>query len=57
MLVKIKMFILLLDLGYRAFESFKKNIQRFINVGVAENNMVAGAGLALTGKFLFIQFF
>ena len=44
------------DLGYRAFESFKKKYpKRFINVGVAENNMVGvGAGLALTGKKVFV---
>ena len=48
------------DLGYRAFEGFKKEFpQRFINVGVAENNMIGVAtGLALTGKkFLYIQYF
>lgn len=44
------------DLGYRAFENFKKKFpQRFINVGVAENNMVGVAsGLALSGKKVFI---
>lgn len=44
------------DLGYRAFEDFKlKFPDRFINVGVAENNMVGiGAGLALTGKKVFV---
>ncbi len=44
------------DLGYRAFEDFKlKFPNRFINVGVAENNMVGiSAGLALTGKKVFV---
>ena len=44
------------DLGYRAFEGFKKEFpQRFINVGVAENNMIGVAtGLALTGKKVFV---
>ena len=44
------------DLGYRAFEDFKKEFpQRFINVGVAENNMIGVAtGLALTGKKVFV---
>ena len=44
------------DLGYRAFEDFKSHFpERFINVGVAENNMVGiAAGLALTGKKVFV---
>lgn len=44
------------DLGYRAFEDFKSHFpKRFINVGVAENNMVGiAAGLALTGKKVFV---
>ena len=44
------------DLGYRAFEEFKKKFpKRFINVGVAENNMIGVAtGLALTGKKVFV---
>ena len=44
------------DLGYRAFEEFKKLYpERFINVGVAENNMVGvAAGLALSGKKVFV---
>ena len=44
------------DLGYRAFEDFKKEFpKRFINVGVAENNMIGVAtGLALTGKKVFV---
>ena len=44
------------DLGYRAFEEFKKFYpKRFINVGVAENNMVGvAAGLALSGKKVFV---
>ena len=44
------------DLGYNAFEPFRKNFpNQFINVGVAENNMVGiGSGLALKGKKVFI---
>lgn len=44
------------DLGYRAFEDYKKEFpKRFINVGVAENNMIGVAtGLALTGKKVFV---
>tara|TARA_B100000787_G_C16192623_1_gene298475 strand:+ start:1875 stop:2798 length:924 start_codon:yes stop_codon:yes gene_type:complete len=44
------------DLGYRAFEEFKSLFpKRFINVGVAENNMVGiSAGLALSGKKVFV---
>jgi len=44
------------DLGYRAFEEFKRLYpERFINVGVAENNMVGvAAGLALSGKKVFV---
>ncbi len=44
------------DLGYRAFEDFKRLYpKRFINVGIAENNMIGvAAGLALTGKKVFV---
>ena len=44
------------DLGYRAFEEFKSLFpKRFINVGVAENNMIGiSAGLALSGKKVFV---
>ena len=44
------------DLGYRAFEGFKKIYpERFINVGISENNMIGvAAGLALTGKKVFV---
>ena len=44
------------DLGYRAFEDFKRLYpERFINVGIAENNMIGvAAGLALTGKKVFV---
>tara|TARA_B100000767_G_C19695803_1_gene506098 strand:+ start:15 stop:941 length:927 start_codon:yes stop_codon:yes gene_type:complete len=44
------------DLGYRAFEEFKSLFpKRFINVGVAENNMIGiSAGLALQGKKVFV---
>lgn len=43
------------DLGYRAFEKFAKKFpNRFLNVGVSENNMIGiAAGLAMTGKKVF----
>ena len=49
-------YLLTSDLGYRAFEDFQKIFpNRFINVGVAENNMIGIAtGLALTGKKVFV---
>ena len=49
-------YLLTSDLGYRAFEDFKRLFpNRFINVGVAENNMLGiGAGLALSGKKVFV---
>ena len=44
------------DLGYRSFEEFSnKFTSRFINCGVAENNMVGiGAGLSLINKKVFV---
>ena len=50
------LYLVTADLGYRAFEDFKKLFpERFINVGVAENNMVGvAAGLALSGKKVFV---
>ena len=44
------------DLGFRAFEDFKKKFpKRFINVGVSENNMIGiSAGLAIRGKKVFV---
>lgn len=43
------------DLGFTVFEKFKEKYpKRFINMGVAEGNMVGFAtGLALTGKIVF----
>lgn len=43
------------DLGFSVFESFKDKFpDRFINIGVAEQNMIGFAtGLALTGKIVF----
>lgn len=43
------------DLGFTVFEKFKENYpKRFINMGVAEGNMIGFAtGLALTGKIVF----
>ncbi|MDC0481404.1 hypothetical protein OAN41_04025 [Candidatus Pelagibacter sp.] len=50
------LYLVTADLGYKAFEEFKKFYpKRFINVGVAENNMVGvAAGLALSGKKVFV---
>ena len=44
------------DLGYRAFEKFAKKFpNRFLNVGVSENNMIGVAsGMAMTGKKVFV---
>ncbi|MBI4065032.1 hypothetical protein HY409_01515 [Candidatus Gottesmanbacteria bacterium] len=43
------------DLGFTVFEKFRENYpKRFMNVGVAEGNMVGFAtGLALSGKIVF----
>jgi len=48
-------FLLVADLGVKFFQNFKKiDPQRFINVGVAESNMVdIAAGLAMSGKNVF----
>jgi len=44
------------DLGYKALEPFKEEFSdRFINIGIAENNMVGiGTGLALAKKKIFL---
>jgi len=44
------------DLGYNCFEAFIEEFpDRFINVGVAENNMLGiGTGLSLSGKEVYI---
>ena len=44
------------DLGYRVLEPFRDEFSdRFINVGIAENNMVGiGTGLALAKKKIFL---
>ncbi len=44
------------DLGYRAFEKFaEKYPERFLNVGVSENNMIGvAAGMAMNGKKVFV---
>ena len=49
-------FFLTADLGYNAFEKFQSTFKdRFINCGVAENNMIGMAtGLALKGKKVFV---
>src|SRR5579872_1661423 len=49
-------YLLTADLGYTVFEKFKDNFpDRFINVGVAEQNMIGIAtGLALGGKIVFV---
>ena len=48
-------FLITADLGFRSFEVFKKEFpDRFINVGVSENNMIGlSAGMALKGKKVF----
>lgn len=48
--------LLTADLGFGVFEAFGKRFgRRFLNVGVAEQNMVAlAAGMALEGKKVFI---
>lgn len=47
--------LLTADLGFTVFEGFKKKFpNRFINVGVAEQNMMSiAAGLSMTGKIVF----
>jgi len=47
-----KIFLLVADLGVKFFDNFKKiDSKRFLNVGVAETNMVGtAAGLAMSGK-------
>ena len=47
--------LLVWDLGYSVVEEFQKNLpQQFINIGIAEQNMIGiAAGLALTGKKVF----
>ena len=44
------------DLGFNSFEPFRDRYpEKFINIGVAENNMVGvAAGMALSGKKVFI---
>jgi len=49
-------YFLTADLGYSSFEIFKNKFpNRFINVGVAENNMIGiAAGLALLNKEVYV---
>lgn len=49
-------YLLTADLGFRSFEPFQKEFpDRFINVGVAENNLVGlAAGMALSGKKVYV---
>lgn len=56
MKVDKKIILLTADLGYRVFENIKNNFpKQFINVGVAEANMVGvAAGLAANGFKLYI---
>ncbi len=51
-----KIFLLTADLGFSVFENFSKEFpRRFINLGVAEQNMIGVAsGLALSGKIVFV---
>jgi transketolase len=48
--------LLTADLGYGVFESFEeKHPKQFLNVGVAEQNMIGiASGLALEGKVVFV---
>ena len=48
-------YLITADLGFRSFEVFKQEFpDRFINVGVSENNMIGlSAGMALKGKKVF----
>lgn len=48
--------LLTADLGYGVFESFEeKHPKQFLNVGVAEQNMIGiASGLALEGKIVFV---
>ena len=52
---KKKIMLLTGDLGFTVFEKFQKKFpERFINVGVAEQNMMAiASGLALSGRIVF----
>lgn len=54
--IKKEIYLLTADLGFSLFENIQKKFpSRFINVGVAESNMVGvAAGLALTGKTVFV---
>lgn len=47
--------LLVWDLGYSVVENFQKELpEQFINIGIAEQNMIGiAAGLALTGKKVF----
>ena len=51
-----KVYLITSDLGYRAFEKFNKLFpDRFLNVGVSENNMIGiAAGMAANGKKVFV---
>lgn len=51
-----RLFLLVGDLGYSVVEPFiEKFSNRFINVGVAEQNLIGiAAGLALSGKIVFV---
>lgn len=50
--VDSSIWLLTADLGYSFLESFQKEFpDRFVNVGVAEQNLISiAAGLALSGK-------
>jgi len=51
-----KIFLLTSDLGFSVLEKFQEKFpDRFLNIGVAESNMVGiAAGLALSGKLVYI---
>lgn len=54
--VDSSIWLLTADLGYSFLESFQKEFpDRFVNVGVAEQNLISiAAGLALSGKKVFV---
>ena len=49
-------YLITADLGFKSFEIFREQFpKRFINLGVAENNMIGvGTGMALQGKKVFV---
>ncbi len=54
--LKKNVYLLTADLGFNCFEDFQKKFpERFINIGIAENNMLGIAtGLAMQGKEVYV---